>query len=70
MEEDITNSDIKSAIRRSVLAQTFTPVVAGSALKNKVTRAGARVQLVKISLLYLNAQTWSLVVIAYRQFAN
>ena len=36
MEEDITNSDIEQAIKRTVVNRTFTPVITGSALKNKV----------------------------------
>ena len=35
MEEVINNTDIEHAIHRSVLARTFTPVIVGSALKNK-----------------------------------
>ena len=35
MEEVISNTDIEHAIHRSVLARTFTPVIVGSALKNK-----------------------------------
>lgn len=36
MEEDIRTADIEAAIKRAVMTRSFTPVIAGSALKNKV----------------------------------
>lgn len=35
LEGSVTEDDIRSAMRRAVLARTFTPVLAGSALGNK-----------------------------------
>lgn len=35
LEGSVTENDIRSAMRRAVLARTFTPVLAGSALGNK-----------------------------------
>jgi len=35
MEENITSADIEAAIKRAVMTRSFTPVIAGSALKNK-----------------------------------
>ncbi len=35
LESSVTEDDIRSAMRRAVLARTFTPVLAGSALGNK-----------------------------------
>lgn len=35
LEGSVTEDDIRSAMRRAVLARTFTPVLAGSALENK-----------------------------------
>ena len=34
-ESEITEKDIKDAVRRTCLKRTFTPVLVGTALKNK-----------------------------------